>query len=73
MKLRDWRRAAGKTVDDVAVALRVTTDTVYRWEQGKLIPRRATMIRITAMTGGAVRADDFFGEPANAAPDPRAA
>lgn len=73
MNLRDWRRAEGKTVDDVAAGLQVTTDTVYRWEQGKLIPRRATMARITVLTGGAVRADDFFDAPANDATGPSAA
>lgn len=67
MNLRDWRRAQGKTVDEVAADLAVSTDTVYRWEQGKLIPRRAAMARIGALTNGDVGPADFFGTATQAA------
>lgn len=64
MKLRDWRRAEKLTIDEAAARFGVSKDTLYRWEQGKLLPRRKTIDRIVAATGGRVGGADFF-EPAN--------
>lgn len=60
MTLREWRRKVGKSVDDVAAILKADRHTVYRWEQGKLMPQTKFMERICAMTDGECTIGDFY-------------
>lgn len=66
MKLRAWRRANNLTVREAADRLGVTFHTIYRYEQGKVVPPPDKMRQIIALSGGAVTPDDFFDVPAPA-------
>lgn len=45
---------------DFAAMIDVTQSTVHRLRKGQ-VPSKPLMARIFVKTGGAVRADDFFG------------
>ena len=60
---------------DFATEIGVTQSTVNRLRKGQ-VPNKELMAAIFVKTGGAVRADDFFGigeVPATPEPQPKAA
>lgn len=63
MRLRDWREAQMLTQQALAKNLGCAQATVHRWETGHRRPHPHQMIRIVAITGGAVTANDFYDLP----------
>lgn len=61
MKLSAYLRHRG---DAAALAheIGVREQSVYRWRDGKAIPRRQYMAKIEAATGGKVRPKDFYAD-----------
>jgi predicted transcriptional regulator len=43
-----------------AAQIQVSGAALYRYMAGERIPRRSVLERIVSLTGGAVRADDFY-------------
>jgi transcriptional regulator with XRE-family HTH domain len=41
--IKAWRRARGKTQEDVALMLDVEPMTISRWERGESVPRPKTL------------------------------
>ena len=62
MTLKQYLSEQGTTHEAFAALIGVTTAAAWRYANGKRIPRRAIMRRITAATGGAVRPSDFYAE-----------
>ena len=61
MTLKAYLTAQGLTYEAFAKRIgAANASTVWRYANGKRIPRRAIMHRITEATGGAVRAQDFY-------------
>jgi transcriptional regulator with XRE-family HTH domain len=50
-------------VEQFADKIGVHRTSVYRFMKGLAFPRKVTIERIIAATGGKVRADDFFDDP----------
>ena len=48
--LREWRRVKGLTVADAAIMLRVSGNTLVKWERGGGTPSQERMARIAAVT-----------------------
>ena len=48
-RLRAYRHAAGLRIAQVAAELDTTTDTVYRWEQGRHVPDVPTLDRLAEL------------------------
>ena len=64
VRLGEWRRSAGLTLDAMGNRLGVGPETVRRYESGQRIPSRQHMARIYLATGGAVAPNDFYDLPA---------
>lgn len=60
MKLSDYLSANSLTEAQFAAQIGVTQSTVNRLKGGQ-IPGKELMVSIYKVTGGKVRADDFFG------------
>lgn len=58
MKTRDWlkqmRKQAKRSAAEVASVVKVSAETVYRWESGRKNPNRENMISLAAMFGNEV-------------------
>lgn len=67
MKLIEWRRLHGFSQKQIAERLGIQQSTVAKYEAGKLIPGRDSMMAIAGETGGAVTPNDFFDLPATEA------
>jgi transcriptional regulator with XRE-family HTH domain len=63
MKLNAYLEKWGNA-SEFARALGVSHTAVYRWRNGKAIPRKALLLRIFAVTRGKVRSADFYDERA---------
>jgi transcriptional regulator with XRE-family HTH domain len=73
MTLREYRRRAGLTLQQVADLLGgVHFTTVHSWETNKRVPDAITVAAIEQMTGGEVRASSFQRRTARIARGPRA-
>lgn len=59
-KLRAWRAAQEKSVNDAAAEIGCTRQTWYSWESGSNIPSPDFMARLVKLTDGAVTANDFY-------------
>lgn len=59
--LRDRRRAAGLTQEQLARALDVDRTTVGRWESGTRVAQRSSRVELARLLGG--RAVDYDGVP----------
>ncbi len=69
MTLADYLARTGTTLEAFGARLGVAHSTVQRWATGQSRPRsKAAMDTVSRVTGGAVTAADFFGEPAKATP-----
>lgn len=65
MTLRAYLKAQGFTYEAFARRIGVANaTTVWRYANGKRLPRPAVMRRITEATGGAVQPQDFYGQDA---------
>lgn len=60
MTLEAYLQRPDQSLGRLAKAIGVSPITVYRYAQGKSIPRPRTMRRILAATNGAVRPEDFY-------------
>lgn len=67
MKLVDFMRNHRLSDDEFAASVGgCSAFAVRKWKYGERIPRGETLNRIAAATGGAVTANDFMPEPADA-------
>lgn len=62
MKLADWIAEKDLTHAEVAELLEVEQPTVSRYVNGTRRPRDRHMVKIVAVTGGKVTANDFLPE-----------
>lgn len=60
MKLADFLSATGTTHTAFAATIGVSQASVSRYAAGLRVPGPEQMARIAAVTGGAVRANDFY-------------
>lgn len=58
--LRQWRKAAGFTLEHCAAAVGTTRPVWHAWETGKRRPDATFLPRVREFTGGKVGADVFF-------------
>lgn len=72
MKLQDWMAEEGITIQQFALRIGRTAETVRRYVAGDRIPDKGTMPIIVEQTGGTVTPNDFF-DIAPAAPQAVAA
>lgn len=64
MTLREWRRRNRRTLKDCAELFGAQTwNLVWRWENGKQLPRVPQMRRIYAATAGQVDPNSFYDLP----------
>lgn len=70
MRLAAWRKAEGKTQEWLADQLGCTQSYISQIERAEepIIPRRAVMLKIVRLTGGAVQPNDFYDLPQSDAP-----
>lgn len=61
MTLKDYLAKPGNTATKIAEAAGVSVSTITRAAEGQTIPSRDLMIRISEITQGAVKPNDFFG------------
>ena len=59
MKLADYRKESGKTLDELSREWGVPLTTLANWEAGKRTPRLAAALQIERWTEGLVRPQDF--------------
>lgn len=64
MKLKDYRALLKLTIEQAAEQLGTVKENVWRWENGKHIPRAEHMANIQKWSKGAVMATDFYSEAA---------
>lgn len=62
--LRDYRKAAKITLDDMAPKLGVSVGSLSRIERGEQWPDREFFERLQVVTEGKVTADDMISNPA---------
>lgn len=60
MQLRAYLDENGISTAAFAAQIKVSSAALYRYMSGERIPRRPVLERIVGLTGGAVRADDFY-------------
>ena len=63
MHLAEWLKLHRRTHDEFGSELGVTHTAVGRYVNGTRMPKRAIMLKIQEITGGAVTPNDFFGPP----------
>ena len=61
MKLEAWRNKNDVSRSAFAEKVKITEETVRRYENGERIPTRAIMYKITEATLSDVTAGDFYG------------
>lgn len=61
--LRDFRKAAKITLDDMAPKLGVSVGSLSRIERGEQWPDRDFFERLSVVTDGKVTADDMVAKP----------
>lgn len=61
MKLKDYRKLRGLTLEQASEELKVSAGTVSRWENGT-IPKPCEMVKIKRWSNGAVMPNDFYEE-----------
>jgi transcriptional regulator with XRE-family HTH domain len=66
MTLHEYLAREQINVAELARRLEVDGSTVWRWVVGKRLPSMALLPRIEKVTGGAVRAKDFYPSTAAA-------
>ena len=66
MTLREYRKRAGMTLDQMARELQIQRYTLQRWETGVRIPDAIGVAMIERFTGGEVRASSFTRRAAKA-------
>jgi len=59
MTLREYRKQAGLTLEQLARVLQVHISTLQRWETGDRLPDAVEVAAIEQLTEGAVRAASF--------------
>ncbi|CAB4141029.1 HTH_XRE domain containing protein [uncultured Caudovirales phage] len=59
MKLREWMDHFGHTVAQIAHRLGCTRGSLYRYLKGNRVPKGDMIDKITVLTGGFVKPDDF--------------
>lgn len=64
MRLSEWLNQRGETQTEFAARPEIDVHpiTVNKWATGLHLPRAASMAAIERVTGGAVRAGDFYPE-----------
>jgi transcriptional regulator with XRE-family HTH domain len=60
MKLKQWRLTQGLSVEELASRVDSSERAVIKWERGERRPRPETLMKIMAITDGAVSWGDFF-------------
>lgn len=60
MSLREWRKAKGRTLDDVAAELEVEASMVSKWERGIVMPKLPSAQKILKMTKNQVTLEDLI-------------
>lgn len=58
--LRRWRQAKGLTLEECASKVGTSRQVWSDWERGRRKPNERFMPQIRSITGGVVRADDFY-------------
>lgn len=58
--LTSYREANGLTLDAFAAKIGAAKSMVWKWENGKAVPRHAYMQKIITETGGAVTPNDWY-------------
>jgi transcriptional regulator with XRE-family HTH domain len=59
--LTRYRDSKGLTLEAFAILIGAGKGMVWKWENGKAIPRPNYMQKIAAETGGTVTANDWYG------------
>jgi len=62
MKLKAYLEKTGTDLDAFALAIGVSTASVYRYMSGDRVPKQPIMRAIVAETEGGVMPNDFLGE-----------
>ena len=70
MTLQDYLEETGLTQTEFAILAKTTQSTVSKYLNGRLMPRRAQLRRIAALTHGKVTANDFMGSGQDPGRDP---
>lgn len=60
MKPADWRNSTGISQQALAEEFGVDFRTIWRWENGKRLPRKAEMERWFVLSRGEVTPNDFY-------------
>lgn len=68
MTLNEWLDETKTTEKAFAEAIGKTQQSVNRYRNGLQFPDLRTMAKITELTCGAVRTEDFFGKPVETPP-----
>lgn len=58
--LTQFRAKAGQTLEEFGKLIGATKGAVSKWENGKAVPRRAYVAKITEITKGKVTPADFY-------------
>ena len=61
MRLTDYRKLRRLSRAKAAADLKVSQQTVWRWETGRTMPGPVKLRAIAAWSAGAVTANDFVG------------
>lgn len=61
MTLKDYLALPGNSATKLAEEAKVSVSTIWRAAEGKTIPGPDLMVKITEVTKGAVKPNDFFG------------
>lgn len=60
MKLSKWMELVDRQYKDMATDLKIAYPTLWRYKNGKALPRPDEMRRIYEYTEGAVEPNDFY-------------
>ena len=63
MKFTTWKKRERYNDQEIADLLGISIHAVRKFTRGSRIPRREIMDKIFELTGGAVTANDFYGQP----------
>ncbi len=65
MKIGEYRKQEGLTLQGMGLKIGVTEGSMSRYENGERIPTREILQRIREVTDGAVQPNDFYDSPSN--------